>query len=107
MCEQKNYSKFKCILEKRNQLLYSGANKDYEQFNKVINYCRNALNFEYLLIIDSYLKVIQFPFWWTENYSTSSFYRKRLKAITSFVLLFELIYENLNDYSLNVNRSIF
>lgn len=104
MRDYKIYSKINHIIEKRNDFL-KVKNKTEEQLKYLgmFNYCVNSLEEEYRLILqNSYFKPI-YQFWWLDYYCKSSYYRRRFTAVSSFVALFEVIYENFNDNSDFIN----
>ena len=76
--------------------------KASKKFFSIYNYCLNSLksNFREILL-KSYFNV-SYKFWWVDKYSQSAYYRRRAKAVISFVNLFNLIYENFSYFSRNV-----
>ena len=82
---------------KDSQLVKSKRNKFLEAFN----YSFNSLEGEYKEIFSKTYLEKAYQFWWLDYYCKSSYYRKRIIAVTSFVHLFELVHENINDYSFN------
>ncbi len=98
MRDYKIYLKINRIIEERKMIL-SGKQKEKEQlkFLGMFNYCLSSLKEEYILILQNTYLTLSYQFWWLDYYSKSSFYRKRFTAVSSFVALFEMIYENFND----------
>ncbi len=93
MRNDKVYLKIHQIIKTKEQ------SKESESYLKMIDYCLSLMKDEYHLILqNSYFKP-SYQFWWTDYYCKSSYYRKRLIAVTSFVSLFEMIYENFNNNS--------
>ena len=75
-----------------------GTNSNYpkkERFDYVFDYVYKSLNGEYQNILSKTYISPSFKYWWVEIYSKSSFYRLREKALTSFISLFEMMYENI------------
>ena len=107
MCEQEIHSRFNEILTTRNSSRGKEILNDFEIFNITITYCLNSLDFEYRKILQLTFFKKEYPFWWIDTYSKSAFYRKRNKAMRSFVLVFETRYEIINDSSINVSNDIF
>lgn len=90
MEQQSIYSRFDEILKQRKIL----QNQRNNEFLNRFDYCLSLLKDEYKnILLESYIDVT-YQFWWVDFYCKSSYYRKRIKAITSFVLLFETMYEN-------------
>jgi len=110
MQKKKIHTKFDSILAKKKELRFRLTTRDgrqeYFKFMSVLNYCLNQLTNEYREILEeSYLNP-KFRFWWVDKYCKSSFYRKRVTAISSFVRLFDLIYENYPHFSVNISSAI-
>ena len=87
--------KMQAILHSKNTNLSCGNIR----FQSVFNYCLDRLHYDYRNILVNSFIDCRFKFWWMEFYSKSTFYRLRGKALTSFVSLFEMIYENIQDFS--------
>ena len=86
------YQKLDTILKRKNSC--SNDLNSKTRLNAIINYCLNRLKSEYsTILINSYFKC-DYVFWWADYYSKTDYYRKRIKAISSFVHLFEIIDEN-------------
>ncbi len=104
MRDKEVYLKIQQIIETRRKLLSAKESSlAKEKFLHMFEYCLNLMKEEYLLILqNSYFRKC-YKFWWMDYYCKSSYYRKRLVAITSFVSLFEMIYENFNDISTFTN----
>lgn len=104
MRDYKIYSKINQLIEVRNRLLFLKEKQMEDlKFLGMFNYCLNSMKEEYLFILqNSYLKR-SYQFWWLDYYCKSSYYRKRFTAVSSFVSLFEMIYENFNDDSDFIN----
>ena len=100
MNDPKIYKKFNEIVDMRNHLNSRFAEKEErDRFIRVCDYCLNYLKDDYRLILqNSYFKK-NYEFWWLDYFCKSSYYRKRFWAISGFVRLFEVIYENINDCS--------
>lgn len=107
MRDKKIDSKLISILAKKSWLFLKPQFYYFEKFNMVTKYCLESLHPEYKRIMESILFNHNYKYWWLDHYSQSSFYRKRNKALTSFVLLFETIYENFNDSSINNDNASF
>lgn len=88
-------TKLMVILGERDRLFETNDYQTYKKYQEVIDYCYNALSYEYQRIIKkSYLEFDDlFKFWWIDEYSKSAFYRKIRKAENAFVNLFEMKYE--------------
>lgn len=102
------YKKIDHIIKTRNKCLYSQnkGDEDY-RFLGMFKYCLFSMKEEFKLILDnSYFKK-KYQFWWVDYYCKSSYYRKRFKAVSAFVALFEMIYENFNDDSYFINFAKF
>ena len=109
MCDKEMYQKLKMIAKKKLALLSKIHTRDgkleYRKYTAIVNYCLNALKFEYREIITkSYLNP-DYKYWWVDSYCKSCYYRKRIKAVNSFVRLYELIYENFRHFSNNIFRN--
>lgn len=93
------YQKLKEIMLQKVELKKSPDDrKKYTFFLNVFNFCLNQLEYEYKsLLIRSFLKC-SYKFWWVDIYTKSTFYRMRARALSNFVSLFELIYENIQDF---------
>ena len=101
------YSKFNEIINVSKVLKIKRIHtSDSERFFKALNYCLNKLKDEYRMILENSYFECEYKFWWMDYYCKSSFYRKRYWAIVAFVRLFELIYENSNDFSSGFNFSL-
>lgn len=98
MRDYKIYSKINRIIEVRKTFL-SVKQKEPKQlkFLGMFNYCLSSLKEEYIFVLQNTYFNHSYHFWWLDYYSKSSFYRKRFTAVSSFVALFEMIYENFND----------
>ena len=92
------YKKIDHIIATRNEYLRT-RNKTFEQFRFIgmFNYCTNLMKEEYLFILKNSYFNVTYRFWWLDYYCQSSYYRKRFTAVSSFVSLFEMIYENFTD----------
>ncbi len=99
MNEAKIGTKMKLILSKREELhkilKYNEFQYNSNRFLYVFDYVLESLHGEYKNIITKSFIHNPFKYWWVNIYSKSSFYRLRCKALTSFVNLFEMIYENI------------
>ena len=103
MYKDRIYRKIKAIVEKRNTLKLNCLDKvnkeEYQRFMFVFNYCLNSLKEEYQkILLESYFDV-KYQYWWIDYYCQSHFYRKRFKAVNSFVNLFEIVNENFANNS--------
>ena len=110
MASEKLYLNLDSILEKKKCFICCPKSRDdmqeYLKFTSVMNYCLNALRTDYReIMIESYINPV-YRFWWVDKYCKSSFYRRRTKAITSFVNLYNLIYENYPSFSNNIRDAI-
>lgn len=104
MRDYKIYSKINQLIEVRKQFLnLKEKNKEHLKFLGMFNYCLNSMKEEYLFILQNSYLNISYQFWWLDYYCKSSYYRKRFTAVSSFVSLFEMIYENFNDNSDFIN----
>ena len=106
MCDKEIYQKLNLIAKKKvvlqSRILSRDGKEEYRKYQAVVNYCLNALHFDYReIIVKSYLSP-DYKFWWVDRYCKSSYYRKRIKAVNSFVRLYELIYENFRHFSNNI-----
>ena len=73
--------------------------RKFNYFVSVFNFCLDHLEYEYrTILVKTYFKC-QFKFWWVDIYAKTTFYRMRARALTNFVSLFELIYENIEDFA--------
>ena len=66
----------------------------------IINHCLNSVEDDFGLILRKTYFENSYKFWWLDYFSKSTFYRKRFRAISLFVHLFEMIYENIDDLSI-------
>lgn len=102
MRQTKTYYKFIDLLKKAEDTKdLINQEVTINQFLNIFNYCLKSLRYEFQRIINKSFMNVKYKYWWVEEYSKSTFYRKRNKAITSFVRLFEFIYENFNSVSVN------
>ena len=94
------YSRLQTIIDRKRRFNSENFRSDErKQLNAIIRYCLQLLKEEYRnILIKSYFEC-DYPFWWVDYYCKSSYYRKRIKAVTSFVLLFETIYEDPNHFT--------
>ena len=98
MRDKEVYQKLGQIIETRRKFLkLEDFSLAREKFLRMFERCLNLMKDEYLLILQNSYFSPSYKFWWMDYYCKSSFYRKRIIAITSFVALFEMIYENFND----------
>ena len=104
MRDYKIYSKINQIIETRNKFLRLNEKKtEHLIFLGMFNYCANSMKNDYLFILEnSYFKPT-YQFWWLDYYCKSSYYRRRFTAVSSFVALFEMIYENFTNCSDFIN----
>ena len=101
MRDYKIYSKIGRIIEARKSVL-SKKEKDKNDliYLGIFNYVLGLMKKEYLFILTNSYFNNTYRFWWLDYYCKSSYYRKRVIAVNSFVSLFEMIYENfINDPS--------
>ena len=97
MRDYKIYSKISLIIQRRKEILNSKiTSKENLWFLGVLNYCTGLMKEEHLEILKLSYFEVSYKFWWMDFYSKSSYYRKRFAAVSSFVSLFEMIYENFN-----------
>lgn len=80
----KHFNLVKAYPEKRNEAI-SFINKINSIFNLLND---NAVE----LLRKSYFDV-DYPFWWLDQYSKSSYYRRRYRAVYCFVLMYEVYSE--------------
>ena len=81
MNSRKIYNQFNSILKNANQ-------KNYQ-----IKKCLRLLKDDYKEILEnSFFKRI-YDYWWVDCYSVTNYYRKRFRAIRSFVCLFNVMNE--------------
>lgn len=103
MNQQKIRLKMMEIIRKRNEienkLNANISSIQTNQFSSVFNYVLKSLHGEYREIIERSFIYCSFKYWWNPIYSKSSFYRLREKALNSFVSLFEMIYENIENFT--------
>ena len=97
MHESKINEKLRAIIKENNRLKLCGKSEEFVRFNEIMNYCYHSLSYEYQRIFRKCYLDEEYKLWWEEEYSKTNFYRKRIKAVTSFVNLFEMKYENFND----------
>ena len=104
MRDYKIYSKINHLIEVRKQFQTLREKKEeHLKFLGMFNYCLNSMKEEYLFILQNSYLNMTYQFWWLDYYCKSSYYRKRFTAVSSFVSLFEMIYENFNDDSDFIN----
>ena len=101
MYDKRIYQKLDKIIQDRKKLQLKQEKKKYARFNVIFNYCLSALSYEYQKILRKSYFEDEYKFWWVDEYSKTAYYRKRIKAVTSFVKLFELINENFDNFSSN------
>lgn len=65
----------------------------------IFDYCLETLDSSYKELITNCFIDKTYQFWWMDFYSTATFYRKRSRALVSFISLFEMIYENIPDFT--------
>ena len=89
------YTRLENIIERKRRFNSENfRSEERRQLNAIIKYCLKQLKEEYRnILIKSYFEC-DYAFWWVDFYCKSSYYRKRIKAVTSFVLLFEIIDED-------------
>lgn len=87
MIEGRNMSTAQ-INQKFNQILRSEKSISIKVSN-----CLNFLKDDYKEILNNTFFLKIYEFWWTDFYSSSSYYRKLLRAKRSFVCLFNFLYE--------------
>jgi len=93
------YCKFNQIIRKRNQVVFKGKQSfEYQKFNFTLSRSLSLLKEEYSMILNKTYFDCSYKFWWVDYYSKTCFYNKRFIAISSFVHLFYVIYENFNDF---------
>ena len=101
------YTKFNKILNTRKTLRINRIQTDEsKKFFKALNYSLKNLKDEYRMILENSFFECDYKFWWVDYFCKSSFYRKRYLAIVAFVRLFEMIYENFDDFSSCSNFSL-
>ena len=87
------------ILDSRRTSLYEQNKEKFKVISRIFDYCLNSMSNEYRNVLDKTFINPSYKFWWVDYYSQSSFYRMRQKAVSSFVSLYMMIYENLNDFT--------
>ena len=111
MQNEKLETQLDVIIRKANLLKFIPNSRDekeeYLKLLSITNYCLDRLDLEYREIIERSYLDSEYEFWWVDKYCKTSFYRKREKAISSFVQLFDLIYENYPHFSTNITNAIF
>ena len=97
----KIYYEFNKIMSMRKPYQIHSSNekekKESERFEAILNFVLSQFKEEYKTIFTRTYLTNDYQFWWLEYYCKSSYYRKRCKAVTSFVRLFKMIYENFTD----------
>lgn len=87
-------------MERRESYLHKNLSSKqkvvFKKFSYVFNHALNCLKDEYKQIIYKTYLGDYFKFWWIDYYCKSSYYRKRIVAVTAFVKIFEIIYENID-----------
>ena len=76
------------------RLLTRDEKEELQKLNGILDYCLSSLKSDFQEILNESYFNVSYKFWWVDYYSKSAFYRRREKAITSFVSLFEMINEN-------------
>ena len=106
MASEKNYEKLDTIIRQKSLLKFRQKTRDekheYFKFMTSLNYALDSLSYEYKRIMNHTYFERDYKFWWIDEYCKSSFYRKRDKAVASFVHMFELVYENFYHFSNNL-----
>lgn len=90
-------TKMKQILMTKNYVnngLGTNTFHNNKRFHFVFDYVLKSLHGEYQHILTNTFINPSFKYWWVGIYSKTSFYRLREKALTSFISLFEMMYEN-------------
>ena len=106
MHNSKIYKKFNRLLLAQNNITFHLSSAEtFDRFTNAINYCLSSLKEEYQMILKNSYFENGYEFWWLDYYCKSSYYRKRFWAIVAFVRLFEVIYENSNDYSTHLGTN--
>lgn len=82
MNTRKIYNQFRAILK--------SEKPDSERVMK----CLLFLKDDYKEILEKSFFNINYEYWWVDYYSVTNYYRKRLRAIRSFVCLFKTINED-------------
>ena len=99
------YSKIEEIIRSRRSILLKPKRtSEHSKFLTAFNYCLGSIKDEFNVILENSYIHPSYHFWWLDYYSKSAFYRKRFFAAKAFVSLFELIYENFNDYSVYITN---
>ncbi len=107
MNSSKIYDAFESIMnlrkeEKNNSLIFS----EHSPVKQKVDYCLSRLKDDFKEIIVKDFLENSYKYWWLESYSETNYYRKRFRAITAFVNLFNLIYENNIIFS-NINSNCY
>ena len=109
MYDRNIYQKFELILGQKEVLKLRvnsrDGNNSYRKYIKVFDYCYKSLSDEHREILNKTYINKNYRFWWVDRYSKSSYYRKRIIAITSFVHLFEFIYENFVHFHIHIDNA--
>lgn len=90
------YSTFNAIVKNKVCLDFNKNFSGRLLFKEKLNYCLDHLKEEYREIINNSFLIACYQFWWLDKYSESAYYRKRFRAISSFVFLFKTFDENFN-----------
>ena len=109
MQSENSYSQIKEIVSLKKSLEFKRFLRQYKdtcyKFFLTFDYCMNLMrnNFRDILV-NSYFNVT-YKFWWVDHYCKSSYYRMRARAVSAFVNIFNIIYENFPRFSRNIVRS--
>lgn len=91
-------SKFNDIVKKKKYYDHAHYNleikEERDEFNRKFDRSMFCLKDEYQDILKHTFLDGSYKFWWLERYCKSSYYRERFRAMTSFVLIFEILGEN-------------
>lgn len=102
-----NQKSFTTEIEKIPELMIEGRSMSTTQVNEKfeliicsgkstsskVNHCLSYLKDDYRDILNNTFFNNIYEYWWTEFYSSSSYYRKLFRAKRSFVCLFDFLYE--------------
>ena len=67
------------------------SRKNFSDTNKILSYLKK----DYREILSKTYFEKEYDYWWVDFYSESCFYRKRLRAIKSFMYIFKMFYETI------------
>jgi len=95
MSTQEIYAKFNAVVNEAKLV-----NNDETIFSK-ITHCLNCIKEEYREILNKSYFAQDYKFWWIDFYSETTYYKKRFRAITSFVYLYDSLNEDFDIHFSN------